>query len=50
MVIYKYYINEKYNASALNIPMFWLTTSPCSYAEHPDVVTEIIRMFWMWEI
>jgi len=30
--------------------MFWLTTSPCSYAEHPDVVTEIIRMFWMWEI
>lgn len=29
MVIYKYYINEKYNASALNMGMFSLTTSGC---------------------
>ena len=29
MVIYKYYINGKYNASALNIPMFWIKTSGC---------------------
>lgn len=38
MVIYKYYINEKYNASALNISMLLYKTPGCSYRQHPGVV------------
>lgn len=37
MVIYKYYINEKYNASALYIQMLFTTTPGCCPPLHPDV-------------
>lgn len=26
--------------------MFWSTTWGCSFAEHPDVITKIIRVFY----
>lgn len=41
MVIYKYYINEKYNASALNMGMLLLRTWGCCY--FPSIVFSIIK-------
>lgn len=38
MVIYKYYINGKYNASALTAYISSFKTSPCFIQQHPDVL------------
>lgn len=44
-VIYKYYINKKYNAFALNIRMLLVKTPGCCYPKHPDVVRTKIYTF-----
>lgn len=41
-----YWKGQTYNASALNMGMFLVKTSPCCYAKHPDVLTDNIRVFF----